>query len=1009
MSSTSKATGENNFSDFDNSDDDLADLLDDDDDIYAKKLTKTSPSKKLPDKKFPSKKLTDEPANDTLLGRKNSSLPFSSPERKESSTSVLSPEKKKSFDFSSILENSPKHAKGKRNSNEFEGDALSEFLTKTALPKVKSKPTSPAKKSSDPDISKSIEADFDFSKSSSKSFPLKQDDSLPKDDFNSDDDDLLKSLESDEDKSTPNSPRKRSGSFFDDFLKNLSPKHKSKKQNSVLKDSEDYKDSTEDVISEETKKVDFKKEHQVKDPVKKRETFLKQVSFKEAQESQSIKSATSFVSEDLSIKPDSSISSAPPRTARRSEKMTSSKDDDMDWSNFFKESPKKSKDSVKIPTRKETSFDEAPDALSNRRKSSGSEWLGLSEPNTPSKLNPSAKESFVKENNLGAEFQNSGAESTKGISSRPRRPRTAPSTDAGWLSEDFGAISNQENKSPVAVQNPLKDLPGKQFTNAHSDGVLEKTHNKKGTDSILSVVKKNTSIKAAPEKEISNIQNTSSPQKSSLVSDAPYMLPQIIPNELRGLQKNMETVAALPIYNTTLENIGNMQALMNNHVLERDQLIKSSEAMKSMYEERIETMKMLHKDQIKSLEESFKILENNLKTDIENKVQVYETKLDAFGKEKDLLEKSLKEKSIDMEAQHLKEIQKLKDLHNLSVKQMKQDHEEALQRLNRLKDQEVEAILSTQAHSRSLQNLADQLEARTTELANLQAKVEERNQATLREKRALLDTKERDLKALQNRLERQLEDGDEERNRLQQLVLRLENRLQKSATEGEEDRWDVQQLKARLKVQQKYLDEEYKLKMDQIEREKEKLQINQNSLLQEQKIVLLQLAEERQQITREKNELEFISRKVKEDEAKFNVKKLKEESFIEKQKLFIQQEESRLLSEKNNLKMETQQLEREKDMFERDKMHFTSEKERFNEYSLKVKRRADEIEHLAISSREEKERAHQEQFLANKIKDEHQSKLQQIAQQMQTLRDKEHQILQVLFDLLQPKKIINNL
>nr|XP_042904869.1 fas-binding factor 1-like [Parasteatoda tepidariorum] len=90
-------------------------------------------------------------------------------------------------------------------------------------------------------------------------------------------------------------------------------------------------------------------------------------------------------------------------------------------------------------------------------------------------------------------------------------------------------------------------------------------------------------------------------------------------------------------------------------------------------------------------------------------------------------------------------------------------------------------------------------------------------------------------------------------------------------------------------------------------------------------------------------------------------------------------------------------------MFERDKMHFTSEKERFNEYSLKVKRRADEIEHLAISSREEKERAHQEQFLANKIKDEHQSKLQQIAQQMQTLRDKEHQILQEKEELVKEK------
>lgn len=40
--------------------------------------------------------------------------------------------------------------------------------------------------------------------------------------------------------------------------------------------------------------------------------------------------------------------------------------------------------------------------------------------------------------------------------------------------------------------------------------------------------------------------------------------------------------------------------------------------------------------------------------------------------------------------------------------------------------------------------------------------------------------------ALQNRLQRQLDDSEDERNQLQQLVLRLEGRLQKLALEGEE-------------------------------------------------------------------------------------------------------------------------------------------------------------------------------------------------------------------------------
>lgn len=49
---------------------------------------------------------------------------------------------------------------------------------------------------------------------------------------------------------------------------------------------------------------------------------------------------------------------------------------------------------------------------------------------------------------------------------------------------------------------------------------------------------------------------------------------------------------------------------------------------------------------------------------------------------------------------------------------------------------------------RSLQHITDQLEARALELASLQSKVEERNQSTLKEKQAMLEAKERDLKSI---------------------------------------------------------------------------------------------------------------------------------------------------------------------------------------------------------------------------------------------------------------------
>lgn len=42
------------------------------------------------------------------------------------------------------------------------------------------------------------------------------------------------------------------------------------------------------------------------------------------------------------------------------------------------------------------------------------------------------------------------------------------------------------------------------------------------------------------------------------------------------------------------------------------------------------------------------------------------------------------------------------------------------------------------------------------------------------------------ITVLQNRLQKQLDDSEEDKSRLQQLVLRLENRLQKQTVESEE-------------------------------------------------------------------------------------------------------------------------------------------------------------------------------------------------------------------------------
>ncbi|CAL1265503.1 unnamed protein product [Larinioides sclopetarius] len=943
MSSPDKK-GEN-FSDFDNSDDDIASLLaDDEDDIFAKKAFGDSPSKKTSlGHTFPLGKAEDLPKTGSKVTQGVSSK--SSPKRSLSKSS------------------------SKLSDDGIEDDALNAFLSESSLPSflADSKNSSPVKKNSkkatvetedtsklfadldkpsktalsessksknikskslvsdDDDILKSLDSDHkasgtprkqrsgsffdDFLKNlSPKSSPKKsvaeQLDDIKGDD--SEDDDLLKSLESDV--KAPASPRKRKGSIFDDFLKNISPKQSPKKAPALntkaakitTSKSQDSEEEEEDILGDfSSPKKSFSPVRRNPAQEKRRESLQKQVSFKGIPESLTEQSPKqSPVKEKPSFTPKIQSEAKMTSQPKRSERMGATNKDDTDWLNFFKESPKKYiKPKEPPPKPKENTIDESQFSSkdlksdTNRRRSSSADWLGLSESATISKsLSLTSSKSKIP-----LETDDDWLEEKE--PTKVARPNTTPgrrrveTTDMGWIAEDK-KIAIETSKNLPDSSHLLRDPPS-----------LSET-------SIPTVNKKNV-VTEAQSLELPVVPQESGIASTHLQFEKETNLQSLVPSGNKrdkysalDLQNSVKNASDSYAHRTVSKDSGfsqesafdvnanshALQTVINNHIFERDQLLKSSEAMKITYEERIKTIENLHKDQLKALEDSLKNMEAKVKAEMEEKVRMLEEKLKIAEEEKRSLERNFKIKQEEIERENLKEIQKLKELHSQSIGLMKEDHEEALLRLKRLKEQEIEALLSTQAHSRSLQHLTEQLEARTAEMASIQAKLEERNQVTMRERQALLDAKEKDLRSLQNRLQRQLDNSDEERDRLQQLVLKLESRLQKYATEGEEERWELQQMKARLSVQQKHLDEEYKLQVQQVEREKEKIRLSQDSLLHEQKTVLVQLAQERQQLMQEKADMEFLAKRVKEDDAKLHVKilkvRLKKLSLTDKSKLF---------------------------------------------------------------------------------------------------------------------------
>ncbi|GFV19602.1 fas-binding factor 1 homolog [Trichonephila clavipes] len=1041
--------GDSNFSDFDNSDEDLASLLaDDDDDIFASKTFGDSTSKKTSNQK-----------TDAIF----------SPKKSESVTKA----------DSKILQGvsgeiSPKKTFIKDSSKKNDDDALNDFLNKSSLPSFLNDSKKTSVKSTKKVTEESVEESDFLDGVASKSAPLKsqrdktlkskssisdgeEDDILksldsdeknsgtPRDD--SDEDDLLKSLESDDKDST--SPKKN-GSFFDDFLKNISPKHSPKKSAKVDAKVEKPSDikrkgsGEEDIsgkfsLSPKKSNSPLKKNSGIE---KKRENLQKQVSFKDILETSPekmlkekenpIKEQSSFL-KNTQLDDTDSNAKIPSKTTsqpRRSEKMGATTKDETDWLNFFKESPKKSsrpkESSVKQKISEEIQSPSKDSKFNpDRRKSSGADWLGLSDTKTVAK----GDLQISKESKISVETEDEWL--TEKEPFKVSRPYTSPNKRQDDLEFSVESkIPKETNDEWITEKDIIREsrphtTPGRRRQDDSQTGNLHWLSDDKST------VRKNKTISDAPGiyresavsyeanavdmnikttvRETQNFQDIVLPQENRKASPGLHFEKkevdlQYYPPELQAVPKSpknnyahrnisKDSGVGSEFISDTSHSSHALQTIINNHIFEKDQLLKSSETMKLMYDERIKSLETLHKDQLKASEESFKIIENKLRLELEEKIKASEDKLNSVELEKSVQEQNFKIKLEQTEKENLKEIQRLKDLHNQSIAVMKQDHEEALLRLKRLKEQEIEAVLSTQAHSRSLQHLTEQLEARTAEMASLQMKLEERNQETMREKQALLDAKERDLKNLQNRLQRQLDNSDDERERLQQLVLKLESRLQKYATEGEEDRWEVQQLKARLSVQQKHLDEEYKFQALQLEKEKEKLRLSQDSLLHEQKTVLVQLAQERQQLMQEKVDIELLAKRIKEDETKLHVKMLKEESFMERQKQYIQQEQSKILFEKSNVKQELELLEKEKEVLDTERQILKEEKLKINELNFKLKKKENELEILAMSTTEEKERGQMEHQAALKIKADQHFRDQQISKKMQELMEKEHQIL----------------
>ena len=170
---------------------------------------------------------------------------------------------------------------------------------------------------------------------------------------------------------------------------------------------------------------------------------------------------------------------------------------------------------------------------------------------------------------------------------------------------------------------------------------------------------------------------------------------------------------------------------------------------------------------LKTLEESYQRREQRLKDETELIIAQSNEKIKNLEAEKADLEGSNNRKIVILETAKNGEIERLKDVHRCALEQFRQEHEEEMQHLRKLKDQEVSAATSAHAHTRSLQALMDQVLNSTREVSDLRQKIEITHKSGLDERELSARARDEYLKQLQERLLRQQSENDEERARLQ--------------------------------------------------------------------------------------------------------------------------------------------------------------------------------------------------------------------------------------------------
>ncbi|XP_064322954.1 fas-binding factor 1 isoform X6 [Phalacrocorax carbo] len=297
--------------------------------------------------------------------------------------------------------------------------------------------------------------------------------------------------------------------------------------------------------------------------------------------------------------------------------------------------------------------------------------------------------------------------------------------------------------------------------------------------------------------------------------------------------------------------VAELESRVRTLELERTQHKLLLESLQQRHQEDLDLLESAHRSRVKVVEETYGQREERLRREKEQlAAQLLSQSQDAEQARAELVAQHQQRLAV-LEQRSTLELERLQELQRASVQEMRKDHEEQLQRLKRLKDQEIDALTSATSHTRSLNGVIEQMEKFSSDLHDLSHKVEATHHTTSQELAMGARQRDRQLKVLQDRLSQQQRDMEEERSRLQEVIAKMEARLGEQTRLLEQERWRATAEQSKVESLQHSLEEQRRVMTQQLSMERAELERAKSALLEEQKSVMQKCSEERRKLAAE--------------------------------------------------------------------------------------------------------------------------------------------------------------